>query len=129
MTSVHSILSKILTSEKVLLPESEEYKSSNSTYFTAWVNETKPSYIAAPTSVLEVSELLKALSPLLLKRELQIAIRGGGHTPSGSSNIENGVTLNVQGFKGISLNDDKSIVTLGVGETWNSVYRELRDMA
>ena len=61
MTSVHSILSKILTSEKVLLPESEEYKSSNSTYFTAWVNETKPSYIAAPTSVLEVSELLKAL--------------------------------------------------------------------
>jgi len=125
MASLHSTLSNVLTSGKVLLPESEEYKSSNSTYFTAWANDTKPSHIVTPNSVQEVSELVKALNPLLGNGELQMAVRGGGHTPSGSGNIENGVTLNLQGLKGISLNEDKGVVTLGVGETWTSVYSEL----
>lgn len=43
----------------------------------------------------------------------------------GSANIGDGVTVELRGLKGIYLAEDKSYVTIGVGETWGSVYEEL----
>jgi hypothetical protein len=43
----------------------------------------------------------------------------------GSANIESGVTIELRGLKGIRLTEDKSHVTISVGETWGSVYEEL----
>ncbi|KAH8595898.1 hypothetical protein B0O99DRAFT_594194 [Bisporella sp. PMI_857] len=125
-SQVYSTIANVLATSKVLLPGSEEYRTSNSSYFTAFGNEIQPSYIAKPTSVKEVSELIQALHPLLARGEFQIAIRGGGHTPYGSSaNIESGVTVDIRGLKGISLSEDKSVVEIAAGETWTSVYTEL----
>jgi FAD/FMN-containing dehydrogenase len=110
----------------VLNPGTQEYVQSNSSYFTVFENAINPSFIVQPTTAQDVSRLLKSLNPLLLQKELSLAIRGTGHTPfAGSANIEGGVTIDLRKLKGISLNADKSIVEIGVGETWGSVYQEL----
>lgn len=111
---------------KLFLPSDERYGTSNSTYFTVFESELKPAFIAQPTSVEDVSRVLKALKPHLEQRRIAIAIRGTGHTPfAGSANIAGGVTVDLRGLKGIALSDDKSTVAIGVGENWASVYTEL----
>ena len=44
---------------------------------------------------------------------------------TGSANIENGVTIDMRGLKGIEISKDNTYVTISVGETWGSVYEEL----
>lgn len=44
---------------------------------------------------------------------------------TGAANVQDGITIASQGLKGIHLSEDKSQVTVGVGETWGSVYAEL----
>lgn len=107
-------------------PGSEEYDLSNNSYFSAFENELKPSYIARPSNAESVQSLIKALDPHVTSGEVQVAVRGGGHTPfAGSANINGGVTIDLRALKGVALSEDKSIVTIGAGETWTSVYHEL----
>lgn len=40
--------------------------------------------------------------------------------------MHDGITIALQGLKGIKLADNKEHVTIGVGETWGSVYTELQ---
>ena len=125
MSNVADILKNVLP-EKVLAPGREEYATSNGSYFTAFENEIRPAYIVQPASVQDVSKFVQELHPLLVTGDLLLAVRGGGHTPfEGSANIKDGVTIDMRGLKGVTLSEDKSIVTIGVGEDWTSVYREL----
>ncbi|ROT37823.1 FAD-binding domain-containing protein [Sodiomyces alkalinus F11] len=122
---ISSVLTTVL-GDSVLRPGSEEYDKSNGSYFSAFENEIKPAFIAKPSSPEQVQDLIKALRPHLLSGGCQVAIRGTGHTPIASSaNVQNGVTVDTRGLKGITLNGDKSIVELGVGETWATAYTEL----
>ncbi|ROW02398.1 hypothetical protein VMCG_06089 [Cytospora schulzeri] len=120
---------KALTSvleEPILQPGSEEYEKSNGSYFSAFENEIKPSYIAKPTSVKQVQDLIRILRPHLLSGHCQVAVRGTGHTPfAGSANVQDGITIDTRGLKGIALSDDKSVVEIAAGETWANVYAEL----
>jgi hypothetical protein len=77
---LEDVLSAIVP-DKVLLPETKSYEEANKAYFTCFESEIKPGCIVQPTSAAEVSSLLKALSPLLVKHEVHLAIRGTGHTP------------------------------------------------
>ncbi len=53
----------------------------------------------------------------------QFAIKGGGHAPAaGFANIQGGVTLDMAGLKATTLNEDKSVVSVGAGALWNDVY-------
>ncbi|KAI4592692.1 hypothetical protein KJ359_010594 [Pestalotiopsis sp. 9143b] len=107
-------------------PGSEEYDQSNNSYFSAFEKELKPSYIARPSSVEGVQSLIKALGPHVTSGEVQIAVRGGGHTPfAGSANIDGGVTIDLRALNGVALSGDKSTVTISAGETWTSVYQQL----
>lgn len=110
----------------LLHPGSEEYEKDNGSYFSAFENEIKPSYIAKPTSVKQVQDLIRALRPHLLSGQWQVAVRGTGHTPfAGSANVQDGITIDTRGLKGISLSDDNTSVEIAAGETWASVYAEL----
>lgn len=121
-----SALTNVLAQDSVLLPGSEAYEKNNGSYFSAFENEIKPSYIAQPTSVKQVQGLIEALRPYVVAGDCQIAIRGSGHTPfAGSANVQDGITVDMRGFKGVRLSDDKSFVEIGVGETWAAVYTEL----
>lgn len=112
--------------ESVLHPGSEEYEKDNGSYFSAFEIKVKPSYIAKPTSVKQVQDLIRVLRPHLRSGLCQVAVRGAGHTPfAGSANVQDGVTIDTRGLKGIALNDDKSVVEIAAGETWATVYTEL----
>lgn len=112
--------------EPVLHRGSEEYEKENGSYFSAFESEIKPSYIVKPTNVTQVQNVIKVLRPHLLAGQCQMAVRGTGHTPfAGSANVQDGVTVDTRGLKGVALNDDKSIVEIAAGETWASVYAEL----
>lgn len=58
-------LTGTLAPAKVFLPGSEEYQKSSGSYFTAFENDIKPSYIAKPSGVQDISELIRALHSLL----------------------------------------------------------------
>jgi FAD/FMN-containing dehydrogenase len=121
------ILSKASPSTgKLLAPDHEAYTVSNSSYFTVFESQIKPAYIVQPASSQDVSNILKALKPSLEQGKIKLAVRGTGHTPfAGSANIENGLTIDLRGLKGLSLDKNHNVVTIGVGETWSSVYEAL----
>ncbi|KAK3984677.1 bifunctional solanapyrone synthase [Cladorrhinum sp. PSN332] len=105
---------------------SAEYEKDNGSYFSAFENEVKPSFIAKPTTVEQVQDLVRALRPHVLAGSCRLAVRGAGHTPfAGSANIQDGVTIDMRGLKGIALSPDKYTVEISVGETWTAVYAEL----
>ncbi|RYC55300.1 hypothetical protein CHU98_g10910 [Xylaria longipes] len=112
--------------DAIIVPGSQEYKQANGSYFSAFENELEPWCIARPSDVSQVQNLITTLRPHILSGHCQVAIRGAGHTPfAGSANVHNGVTIDMRRLKGIDLNKDKSIVQIGVGETWTTVYTEL----
>ncbi|KAI0503101.1 FAD-binding domain-containing protein [Xylaria bambusicola] len=94
--------------DAVILPGSEEYQQANESYFSASENELRPWCIS------------------ILSGACRVAIRGAGHTPfAENANIDGGVTIDMRRLKGVTLSEDKSIVKIGVGETWSAVYAEL----
>lgn len=66
---------------KIVLPGTEPYEKSNSAYFTQFEIAIKPAAIAQPTSVQDVSALIKKLRLRLVKQETCLAVKGTGHTP------------------------------------------------
>ncbi|KAJ0120684.1 hypothetical protein J7T55_015416 [Diaporthe amygdali] len=123
---IMTALTGALAGSAVLRPGSSEFEKDNGSYFSAFENEIKPSFIAKPATVKQVQDLIRALRPYLLDGSCQVAVRGTGHTPfAGSANIQNGVTIDTRGLKGINLGDDT--VEVGSGETWETVYKELEN--
>jgi len=92
---VQNVLKGVVPAEKIALPGTEQYEQSNDAYFTRFESAIKPAAIVQPTSAEEVSALIKALHPKLMKQEISLAIKGTGHTsfagnvPISSSRLEN----------------------------------------
>ncbi|KAH8783139.1 hypothetical protein F5883DRAFT_625605 [Diaporthe sp. PMI_573] len=123
-TQILSALTGALTESAILRPGSSEFENNNSAYFSAFEKEITPSFIAKPTSAKEVQGLIRALRTYLLDGLVQVAVRGTGGTPfAGSANIQNGVTIDLRGLKGINVGEET--VEVGSGETWKTVYTEL----
>lgn len=119
-----SALAGALPESAILRSGSSEFEESNGAYFSAFEQEITPLFIANPTSVKEVQDLIRALRPHLLDGSAQVAVRGTGGTPfAGSANIQNGITIDTRGLKGINIVGET--VEVGSGETWNTVYTEL----
>lgn len=119
-----SALTGALDESAILRPGSSEFEKNNSAYFSAFEQEITPSFIAKPATVKQVQDLVRALRPYLLDGSVQVAVRGTGGTPfAGSANIQNGVTIDTRGLKGINVGD--GTVEVGSGETWSTVYTEL----
>ena len=78
---VQNVLKGVVPAEKIALPGTEQYEQSNEAYFTKFESAIKPAAIVQPTSAEEVSALIKALHPKLVKQEVSLAIKGTGHTP------------------------------------------------
>ncbi|KAF2203934.1 FAD-binding domain-containing protein [Delitschia confertaspora ATCC 74209] len=107
---------------KVFPRGSPEYIESTSSYFTAFGNKLSPVCIVQPSSSKDVSKLIKHFRASGTK----FAVRGGGHTPwGGAANIQDGITVDMRNILGVSLSQDKKIVSIGTGEHWGSVYKVL----
>jgi FAD/FMN-containing dehydrogenase len=107
----------------VFLPESAEYETRNGSYFAAFENEITPLCIIRPRDTQELGQLLKYLTAT---SHIEIAIRCGGHTPwGGAANAENGITIDLENFRGIEIDSVNNTATFGARETWGDVYEKL----
>lgn len=59
----------------------------------------------------------------------KFAIRSGGHTPyAGASNIENGVTIDLQHISAVQYDAANDLVKVGPGARWNDVFTTLEPL-
>lgn len=116
----------------VFLPLTTAYQSSNSAYYAKQNSDLNPHCIVSPRNAQEVSDILTTALPFFKPagesdrfEYCPIAIRSGGHFYSpASSNIENGITIDLRHLNGIDI-QDKQIVSIGPGATWGEVYSKL----
>ena len=114
---------------KVFLPESQEYKESIDSYFSAQESQLKPACIVRPQNTADVVTVISRLvqvNQLHGIGSIKFAIRSGGHACfAGSANVSDGVTLDLRGLNSIEVNEDSSQVSIGTGASWGEVYRKL----
>ncbi|KAJ5691716.1 oxidoreductase FAD-binding protein [Penicillium malachiteum] len=122
-----------LGSDVVLLSRTAVYQSCNDAYFSEQNSDLQPRCILSPRNTQEVSDILTIALPFFKPlqasdqfRYCPIAIRSGGHCFStGSSNTENGFTIDLRHLNSITVHEDQQIVSIGPGATWGDVYSKL----
>lgn len=98
------------------------FKERNKSYFTAFNNDITPSSIACPESVDEVAQLVREA----VQCNAEIGVRGGGHTPwKGAANLEDRLVIDMRNLTGVTVNTEKSTVSIRAGERWGNVYETL----
>jgi FAD/FMN-containing dehydrogenase len=107
--------------KKVLLPESDEYKERQESFWSLY-SKVEPAVIVCPISAQEVSTILKTLT----NARQAFAVRSGDHTQwTGASNIEGGVTIDLQHLNWVIFDKDTDMVDIGPGARWKEIYAEL----
>lgn len=108
-----------------MFPANPSYQASVASY---WSNlaQLSPSCIVQPIKAEDVSIAVKTLVKANGRTPCRFAVRGGGHTPwGGSSNIQNGVTIDLSLMNTVEYNGQKSTASIGPGTKWVDVYRVL----
>ncbi|KAJ5288198.1 oxidoreductase FAD-binding protein [Penicillium angulare] len=119
-----------LGSDLVLLPDSTQYQASNKAYFANQQSELHPYCIVTPRTAQEVSTILTTVLPFFRTSDTAqpfkycpIAIRSGGHFYfAGTSNVDNGITIDLRALNNIELRSDQNVVSIGPGAKWGDVY-------
>ncbi|GJN80322.1 hypothetical protein PLIIFM63780_003848 [Purpureocillium lilacinum] len=107
---------------KVASKCSPGYTKSIQSYWAVQETQISPTCVLLATSADDVSKALNVLVP----SSCRFAVRGGGHGPiPGIANIQDGVTIDLSALREITPNQDKSLVALGPGLNWASVYSKL----
>ncbi|KAK8008214.1 oxidoreductase [Apiospora marii] len=119
---------------KMFLPGSAEYGSSLASYYSLDNSNATPLCIVSPETAEDVSATIRTLtdtatglslsSPETEEPFCPFAIRSGGHMTS-ASNIDGGVTIDLRALNSISVSEDRSLASIGVGATWDAVYAHL----
>ncbi|OAP59211.1 hypothetical protein AYL99_06509 [Fonsecaea erecta] len=120
-----SCCSQLLSSlgaSQVSFPNSTVYIAAQSSYWSIQESSLIPTCIVSPMSAQSVSTAVSILSD----GECAFAIRGQTHAPAaGFANIAGGVTLDITSLANVSLSPDRSVVSVGAGASWLSVYAYL----
>lgn len=97
------------------------YQKFIASYFS--VNDRlTPTCAVSPKTTRDVA----AVVGLLSKNSCQFAVKSGGHgIVTGSSNIEEGVTIDLRGMRSVSLNKQNKTATVQPGAKWIDVYSYL----
>ncbi|TAQ84950.1 hypothetical protein B7494_g6728 [Chlorociboria aeruginascens] len=115
-------LTALLGQQKVAVPGSAAYDASLGSYFSQQEAAIQPACIVSPQSAEDVSATVVSLQ----QEGCSFAVRSGGHTDwAGAANIAGGVVVDLRALNAIELNADQSIVSVGVGASWDMVYAKL----
>ncbi|KAK7033922.1 hypothetical protein VNI00_012546 [Paramarasmius palmivorus] len=108
---------------KVHWPGQSSYDAQQSSYYSGEQASLQPQCRVSPTSTFDVSRIMK----IAASNKCRFSVRGGGHMSwSGSSNIDSsGFTIDMQGLRGVTLSDDRTVVSFASGSRWRDVYNEL----
>ncbi|KAJ4351001.1 hypothetical protein N0V95_004235 [Ascochyta clinopodiicola] len=111
---------------RLLYPGQMSYKSRIDSYFDVKQQSIMPNCIVQPENANEVALVVKTLVSASLAKPCRFAIRSGGATPyAGASNIEDGVTIDLQYMSAVQYDVDNSLVKVGPGARWNVVFSTL----
>jgi hypothetical protein len=72
------------------------------------VRASRPHHVAA---ALEYARL----------RDLRVAVRGGGHSVAGLSLVDDGIVIDMRGFREITVDPERRVVRAGAGLTWSEL--------
>lgn len=101
---------------KVSIPHTPNYDTENQ-YWSARQQELTPNCFVSPRSTGDVSKALK----IIRKLKAPFTVKSGGHVPFPSSNIDNGIVIDLVRLNGLQLSADKSIISVGPGNRWTAV--------
>ena len=97
---------------KFFSDDSSAYSAFVAGYWSVQQREVRPRCVFRPSKALDVSNIV-FLSRLT---NCPFAVKGGGHTAfGGASNIDGGITVNVESFKQVLVSADKRTVDVGPG--------------
>ncbi|OTB02483.1 hypothetical protein M426DRAFT_264513 [Hypoxylon sp. CI-4A] len=104
--------------DQLFWPNSTQY----STETTDIWSETcllSPSCVFEPNTAEDLSQGLK----LIKMSGSKLSVRSGGHMPvPGAQSLDDGVMISMSRFNTQALNSDKTIASIGPGQTWIDVY-------
>ncbi|PKS11275.1 hypothetical protein jhhlp_003037 [Lomentospora prolificans] len=105
---------------KVFYPNSTAYQQHNQ-YWSNRQDDLTPTCFIAPHNANDVSKAIKAIR----KWKAPFTVKSGGHVPFPSSNIEDGVAIDLVELNTLQLSSDKSVVSVGPGNRWRDVANYL----
>ncbi|KAJ7804534.1 hypothetical protein B0H14DRAFT_2201608, partial [Mycena olivaceomarginata] len=99
------------------------YRAQGASYYSLMQSDLKSTCRVSPTTADDVL----AIVGIAAQSGCDFAVRSGGHMSwKGSSNIgPSGFTIDLQKLNSISLSNDRSVVSIGAGAGWRTVYRFL----
>lgn len=101
---------------------SAAYDEFTGDYWAAQQANVNPYCIFKPSSAIQVS------TAVLISRLTQcpFAVKGGGHAAfAGGSSIDGGITIALEKLNEITLSSNKKIASIGPGNRWGAVYKNL----
>lgn len=116
-----------LVPELVSFPNSSIYKSSILSYFFVQAR-ILPACVVHPVTTDDVVNIVRVLGAIdKSKPESSLfSVRSGGHSPVvGASNDINGVTIDLRYLNTLTLDVNKSVVSVGGGVIWDDIYSKL----
>ncbi|OAL46185.1 FAD binding domain-containing protein [Pyrenochaeta sp. DS3sAY3a] len=114
---------------RLLFPGQSAYSSRISSYFDIKQQAITPNCIVQPKDAKEVALAVRTLTTASILKQCKFAIRSGGHTPyAGASNIEDGVTLDLQYVSSVKYDAQNNLVSVGPGARWNDVFSVLEPL-
>ena len=104
---------------QVFVPGSSNYTTIETSYWSLQEAALQPACIVTPQNTQDVSKIVSLTS----HQGCPFAIKGNTHAPAaGFANIDNGVTIDMTGLQSLSLNEDRSVISIGGGANWLHVY-------
>jgi FAD/FMN-containing dehydrogenase len=103
----------------VVFPEDEQYNASISSYPFIQLR-LHPTCVVRPETAEQVST---AITILTQNKRTRFSVKGGGHNANaGFSNIQDGVTIDMQSIKAVELELGNKVVRVGAGALSQDVY-------
>ncbi|KAJ8112102.1 hypothetical protein OPT61_g5446 [Boeremia exigua] len=122
-----SALARTSLKPNLLYPGQTAYKSSLDSYFDVKQQIITPNCIVQPRDAEDVSLVVTTL--VSYPEPCKFAIRSGGQTPyAGASNIEDGVTIDLEHISTVKYDANNSLVEVGPAARWNDVFTTLEPL-
>ncbi|KAF2123686.1 FAD-binding domain-containing protein [Dothidotthia symphoricarpi CBS 119687] len=113
----------------LLFPGQDAYETRIDSYFDIKQQALTPNCLIRPKTSKDVSLIVKILTTANSGTPCKFAIRSGGHTPyAGASNIDDGVTVDLQYLSAVKYDAKNELVNVGPGARWNDVFTTLEPL-
>jgi FAD/FMN-containing dehydrogenase len=103
---------------KLLLPDDPDYEEARRVH--NGLIDKRPALIARCRGVADIVDAVR----LSREQNLEVAVRGGGHSPAGRATVDNGLMIDLSLLKGIAVNARARAVRAQGGVTWGEFNRE-----